>query len=107
VNERQDYVRDLLAAYRSAPGTVGVIRRPDRVLAGQLYSRGVPLSVVLNALVLASARRLIRPFDAPPLPTIRSLAYYAHVIDEVLALDAGDDYFQHLRAKLRRLPPTR
>ena len=106
MNERQDYVRDLLAAYRSAPGTIGVIRRSDRLLAGQLYDRAVPLSVVLNALVLASVRRLIRPIDAPPLPPIRSLAYYSHVIEEVLGLDVGDDYFQHLRAKLRPHPPT-
>ena len=40
---------------------MGTIRRPDRMLAGQLYQRGVSLRVVENALLLAVARRTIRP----------------------------------------------
>ena len=66
------------------PGTTGTVRRPDRLLAAQLHQRGVPLAAVENALVLAAARRLIRPADAPPLGTIRSLAYFLPVIEEVL-----------------------
>jgi hypothetical protein len=37
------------------------------------------------------------------LGVIRSLAYFAPVIDEVLGLGADDAYFQHLRARLARL----
>ena len=70
------------------------MRRPDRLLAAQLYQRGVSVSVIENALVLAAARRLIRPADAPPLGTIRSLAYFLPVIEEVLDLPVSPDYFQ-------------
>ena len=63
----------------------GTVRRPDRLLAAQLHERGVPLEAVENALVLAAARRLIRPPDSPPLGTIRSLAYFSPVIEEVLS----------------------
>ena len=63
---------------------MGTVRRPDRVLAAQLYQRGVSVSVIENAFVLAAARRLMRPADAPPLGTIRSLAYFLPVIEEVL-----------------------
>jgi hypothetical protein len=97
-----EYVQKILGAYRQTPGTAGIIRRPDRVLAVQLYHRGVPLATVENALILAAVRRLIRPADAPPLNTIRSLAYFSPVIEEVLALRVGQDYFQHLRHKLQR-----
>jgi hypothetical protein len=65
--EQQDYVRGLLEAYRLTPSTSGVVRRPDRVLAVQLYERGVPLEAVENALVLAAGRRIVRPAGAPPL----------------------------------------
>ena len=41
---REDYVRKVLEAYRNTPGTCGNLRRPDRMLAVQLYQRGVPLS---------------------------------------------------------------
>src|ERR1700694_2880202 len=57
---REDYVRKVLEAYRNTPGTCGNLRRPDRLLAIQLYQRGVPLHTVENALVLAAVRRLIR-----------------------------------------------
>lgn len=97
---QQEYVRIVLAAYRATPETTGVVRRPDRLLAGKLYQRGVPLIAVENALVLATARRLARPAGSPPLATIRSLAYFLPVIEEVLHLDVSQHYFQHLRHKV-------
>ena len=100
---REDYVRKVLEAYRNTPGTSGNLRRPDRMLAVQLYQRGVPLSIVENALVLAAVRRLIRPADAPPLTTVRSMAYFLPVIEEVLETEVGEEYFQYARQKLQRL----
>jgi hypothetical protein len=97
-----EYIQRVLGAYRATPGTAGTIRRPDRLLADQLYSRGVPLTAVENALVLAASRRIFRPDGASPLTTIRSLAYFTPVIEEVLELRASPDYFQYLRHKIRR-----
>jgi hypothetical protein len=104
---QKEYVHRVLEAYRKTPGTMGTVRRPDRLLAEQLYQRGVSVSVIENALTLAAARRLMRSTDAPPLGTIRSLAYFLPVIDEVLSLSVSQDYFQHLRQKLHRFPSTR
>ena len=105
--EQRDYVRRLLNVYRVTPGTCGVVRRPDRVLATQLHQRGVPLEAVENAFVLAAARRLIRPSGAAPLGTIRSLAYFSPVIEEVLQLQVGQEYFRHLRYRLQRAASAR
>jgi len=105
--EQCDYVRRLLEAYRVTPGTCGVVSRLDRMLAAQLHQRGVPLEAVENAFVLAAARRLIRPADATPLGTIRSLAYFSPVIEEVLQLQVGREYFQYLRHKLQRAASAR
>ena len=105
--EQREYVRQLLEAYRATPGTAGVVRRPDRVLAAQLHQRGVPLEAVENAFVLAAARRMIRPAGAAPLGAIRSLAYFSPVIEEVLQLQVGQEYFQHLRHKLQRATSAR
>ena len=98
---REEYIHKVLRAYRQTPGTTGTIRRPDRLLAAQLYARGVPWRAVENALVLAASRRLLRPTDAPPLGTIRSLAYFLPVIDEVLDLTVSQDYFRYLRSKIQ------
>jgi hypothetical protein len=101
--DQREYVRQLLEAYRATPGTCGVIRRPDRLLAAQLHERGVPLTVVENALLLAAVRRMIRPNGAAPLATVRSLAYFLPVIDEVLNTDVDPSYYQHIRNKLQHL----
>ncbi len=104
---QEEYVQRVLAAYRCTPGTTGTIRRPDLLLAAQLYERGVPLMVVENALVLAAARRLVRPVASPPLNTVRSLAYFLPVIEEVSSLRVSPEYFQYLRQKLARHAPAR
>jgi hypothetical protein len=105
--DQEQYIRQVLEAYRKTPGTVGTVRRPDRVLATQFFQRGVSVSVIENAFVLAATRRLMRPIDAPPLGTIRSLAYFLPVIEEVLALHVSPEYFHYLRHKLQRIAPTR
>jgi hypothetical protein len=103
-SSRDEYVRKVLDAYRQTPGTSGSVRRQDRLLAAHLHDRAVPLKTIENALILAAARRLLRPADAPPLAIVRSLAYFQPVIDEVQELKVGDDYFQHLRRRLDRRP---
>jgi len=100
--DQREYVRRLLEAYRTTPGTCGAVRRADRLLAAQLQERGVPLETVENALTLAATRRMMRPEGSPPLGMVRSLAYFVPVIDEVLDLKVGQDYYRYLRNKLHR-----
>jgi hypothetical protein len=105
--DQEEYTRQVLEAYRQTPGKMGTVRREDRMLAAQLYQRGLSVKVIENALVLAATRRMIRPTDAPPLGPIRSLAYLLAIIEEVLELRVSPDYFQYLRHELERIPPTR
>jgi hypothetical protein len=104
---QEEYIRQVLEAYRKTPGTMGTARRADRLVAAQLYQRGLAIPVIENALVLAAARRLIRRADLPPLGTIRSLAYFLPVIEEVLESRVSPDYFDYLRHKLARMGATR
>jgi hypothetical protein len=90
-HNQEEYIRRVLEAYRRTPGTMGTVRRADRVLAAQLYQRGVGVSAIENAFVLAATRRLVRPAGAPALGTIRSLAYFLPVIEEVLELRVSPD----------------
>jgi hypothetical protein len=105
--EQREYVQRLLDAYRTTPGTVGVVRQSDRLFAVQLYERALPLDVAENALTLAVARRLARSADAPPLGVIRSLAYFAPVIEEVLQTRPNPQYFHHLRQRIQKITANR
>jgi hypothetical protein len=105
--EQREYVRRLLDAYRTTPGTTGVVRHADRLFAALLHKREVPLKTAENALTLAVARRLARSPDAPPLGIIRSLAYFWPVIEEVLETQPAQEYFQHLRSRIAKLHASR
>jgi hypothetical protein len=100
------YVRRVLDAYRTTPGTTGHLRPADRRLACDLFLRGVPLQAVLDALLLATARRYGRATPGSLPPTVRSLAYFAAIVDEVASEPLADGYRHYLSAKLDRALPA-
>ena len=63
----EEYTRQVLEAYRKTPGTSGTVRRPDRVLAGQLYQRGV------SDPILSGAVRILPSGTLKPAAALRSL----------------------------------
>jgi hypothetical protein len=97
------YVAAVVMAYLELPETPLSASLQDHRQARRLHDRGIPLQLVESALLLGSLRRLIRPADLPPLPTIRSLAYFRPVIDELLVHPMPDNYLDYLRLKLNRI----
>lgn len=97
---RGSYVERLLAQYQQLPGTLGRILRDDRRTALALHNRGVPLDLVENAFVLATARRLLRS-DADRLEPIRALRYFLPVIQEIVDAPPDPNYFDYLRRRLQ------
>jgi hypothetical protein len=97
------YIAAVLLLYVELPDTPLRAGVQDQRQARRLHERGIPLRLVESAMLLASLRRLVRPVDVPPLPPIRSLAYFLPVIDELLAHPVPDSYLEYLRLKLRRM----
>lgn len=95
------YVSSVLTLYVDLPDTPLRANSQDQHQARNWFDRGVSLSLVETALLLASPRRMSRPADVPPLPRIRSLAYFQPVVEELLDNPAPDGYLQYLRFKLR------
>jgi hypothetical protein len=77
------YVTAVLTLCLGLPETPLHTSAQDQRYARQLFDRGVPVGVVESAFLLASLRRLLRPADASPLSSIRSLAYFQPVIEEL------------------------
>ena len=98
--QRRAYVQAVLAAYLRLPDTPTRSRPPDRRLAGQFYDRNIPLPTVKDALLLASARRVLRSQDAQPLASVRSLYYFVPVIEELLETPLPKGYSCYLQRKL-------
>jgi hypothetical protein len=95
------YVRTILSLYQKLPETPPRPSSRDCLCAYQLQQRGVPLALIETALLLGSLRRLLRSPDAPPLPPIRSLAYFQPVIEELLHTPVPDTYVEYLRYKMQ------
>lgn len=96
------YVAVVLLLYVDLPDTPLKPSARDRWLAGQLHEQGVPVTLVESALLLASLRRLMRPADLPPLPPIRSLAYFQPVIAELQQQPLPNSYLDYLRSKFQK-----
>jgi hypothetical protein len=97
------YVATIILLYVDLPDTPLSASLMDHAQARRLHDRGISLALVESAFLLASLRRLARPTDAPPLPPIRSLAYFLPVIEELLAQPMPENYLDYLRLKLRNL----
>lgn len=97
------YVAAVLTLYLDLPDTPLRPSRLDQSLACKLHEQAVPLLLIESALLLATLRRLSRPSDLPPLPKIRSLAYFLPIIEELQGQPLPDGYLDYLRLKLQRL----
>jgi hypothetical protein len=100
-SDGESYVRAVLTLYQKLPETPTRPSSRDSLCALQLQQRSVPLALLETAFLLGSLRRLLRPPDAPPLPPIRSLAYFQPVIEELLHTPIPDSYIEYLRYKMQ------
>jgi hypothetical protein len=100
VEPRGPYVARLLAQYQKLPGTLRRILRDDRRTALALHNRGVPLEIVKNAFVLATARRTFRS-DAERLEPIRALRYFLPAIQEIVEAPPAPEYLAYLKRRLQ------
>lgn len=104
VTNLQIYVRTVLDLYIQVPGTPRRVCRNDRVLAQQWFAGQIPIDIVETALLLGSARRIYRPPEALKLAPIRSMAYFAPVVEELVAQPPPKTYIHYLRYKLGFTP---
>jgi hypothetical protein len=97
------YVAAVMMLYTELPDTPLRPSPQDQALARRMHEQGISLSLIEAALLLASLRRLLRPAEAPPLPPVRSFAYFQPVIAELQQQPLPEGYIDYLRLKLRRL----
>lgn len=102
ISDGSAYAAAVVILYADLPDTPLRASARDHWLAHRLHQQGIPLSLVESALLLATLRRLVRPVDLPPLPPIRSLAYFQPVIDELRQQPLPDGYLDYLRLKLQQ-----
>lgn len=102
-SDEATYVAFVLTLYADLPDTPWRPSPMDQALARRLHQEGMPLPLVESALLLGTWRRLARADDLPPLPRVRSLAYFLPVIAELQQQPLPTGYLDYLRLKLQKL----
>jgi hypothetical protein len=100
MTDRQNYIRTLLDIYAHTPGVAVSARGSDQILAGCLFDRHIPIDVVESALLLGSARRMVSSLNGAVLSPVRSLHYFAPIVEEVLRQPLPPNYVHYLRLKI-------
>jgi hypothetical protein len=100
LEDANGYLSAVLELYLQLPETPSRASTNDRKSAAALHARGISLTTVESAFLLASLRRLGRSPDMPPLSPIHSLAYFFPVIQELIDNPISDDYVEYLRRKV-------
>ena len=100
------YIASVLALFADLPDTPSRPSPMDESLARRFHQEQIPLPLIESAFLLGTLRRLARPDDLPPLPRIRSLAYFLPVIAELQQQPLPDGYLDYLRLKLHRVAKT-
>ncbi len=97
------YVASVLTLYADLPDTPSRPSPMDELLARRFHQEQIPLTLIESAFLLGTLRRRARPHDLPPLPRIRSLAYFLPVIAELQQQPLPPGYLDYLRLKLQRV----
>lgn len=101
ITEALAYEVAVIGMYLDLPETPVHVSRSDRQQAQRWWQSSVSLRTVETALLLGSLRRLQRPAQAPPLASIRSLAYFHPVVEELSQAPLPQGYCAYLQGKMK------
>ena len=107
VSEVGTYVAQVRRMF-AEPGCVqGCFGPADAALAADWQRAGVSLETVRRAILLGSVRKSMSLLDRPGGKPVRSLRYFASLVQEVRTESFPDSYWQHLEFHLRRCERAR
>lgn len=102
-SEAGHYVAAVRAAFLESGCSHGQFSPADIRFARILESRGIPVSIVRDAILIGSCRKYLSWLNGGRSESIGSLQYFEPLIDEVSRQPITDDYREYLRKKVDQL----
>ena len=96
------YVARVRQLFGGASCVQGTFTPSDARLAAAWHARGIALETVRRAWLLGCTRKSFSLIDRPSAAPIRTLRYFAPLLEEVLAGSFPPDYWAHLQFNLGR-----
>ena len=104
--EQQVYVNSVRENFLRIGCTSGHFGASDMVLALKMYQRGIPLTVIEDAILMGACRKYISWLEGQALEPIQSFSYFLSLIDEIQEKPLPPGYSEHLRRKVKQLIRT-
>ena len=102
VSAERAYVERVRQLFGEAACVQGTFTPSDERLAAAWQARGIEFETVRRAWLLGCTRKSFSLLDRPSAAPIRSLRYFAPLLEEVLAESFPPDYWNHLQFNLGR-----
>ncbi len=96
------YVAEVRKLFQAPACVQGRFGSDDERLAADWHRAGVSLATVQRAILLGSVRKSMSLLDRPDGEPVRSLRYFASLLEEVRTESLPASYWQHLEFNLRR-----
>lgn len=98
-----DYITAVREAFLALGCTQAAFTQAHQKAALKLKDRGLPLSTVLDALLLGASRKYLSWLNGNPSELIATLQYFEPLIEEVQRQPLAEDYRAYLRYKNRQM----
>lgn len=102
-HERDAFVDAIRNSFIAIGCTSGKFSSRDARLAKDWQQRGIPLNIVLDALLMGACRKYSSWFNSGPTEPIGTLAYFESLITEMQERPLPADYGSYLRKKVVQL----
>ena len=97
------YVNSIRENFLRIGCTSGHFGASDMASALKLYQRGIPLTIVEDAILMGACRKYSSWLEGQSLEPIQSFSYFSSLIDEIQEKPLPPGYSEHLRRKVRQL----
>ena len=101
--EQQVYVNSVRENFLRIGCTSGHFGASDQVSALKMYQRGIPLTVIEDAILMGACRKYSSWLEGQALEPIQSFSYFLSLIDEIQEKPLPPGYSEHLRRKVKQL----
>jgi hypothetical protein len=101
--EQKAYIKSIRENFLSFGCTCGHFGAADVASAREMYQRGIPLTVIEDAMLTGACRKYSSWLEGQALEPIQSFSYFSTLIYEIQEKPLPPGYPEHLRRKLKQL----
>ena len=101
--EQKAYIRSIRGCFLSLGCASGTFGAANVAAATELYRRGIPFSVIEEAMLMGACRKYSCWLQGQALQPIQNMTYFLSIVDEIQEEPLPPGYSAHLRTKVKQL----